>query len=81
MELVSGNTFWTATNNIPYKYTYLSNDMDYDVVIIGRGITGAICAYYFTEAGINTMLVKKYTRIRQYKCIYIHICNIKLIQI
>ena len=59
MELVSGSTFWTAINNVPHKYTYLSNDMDYDVVVIGGGVTGAICAYHFIEAGINTMLVDK----------------------
>ncbi|MTI49572.1 MAG: FAD-binding oxidoreductase [Firmicutes bacterium] len=59
MKLVSGNMIWTEINNIPEKYLYLSEDLSCDVVIIGGGITGAITAYYFTSAGINTVLVDK----------------------
>lgn len=56
MNLVSGDTIWTKVNKINYKYIYLSDDMECDVAIIGAGVTGAICAYYFTQAGIKTVV-------------------------
>ena len=59
MNLVSGNMLWTKINKIPNKYTYLSEDIKCDVLIIGAGITGAICAHYFTMAGVDTAIVDK----------------------
>ncbi|MCY6372812.1 NAD(P)/FAD-dependent oxidoreductase [Clostridium ganghwense] len=59
MNLVSGDLYWTNINRIPNKYTYLSEDVNYDVVIVGGGITGALCAYYFAEAGIKVAVVEK----------------------
>lgn len=59
IHLVTGDAYWTRINPIQNKYTYLSDDMECDVLIIGGGITGALCAYYFTKAGINTALVDK----------------------
>ncbi|MCY6960639.1 NAD(P)/FAD-dependent oxidoreductase [Clostridium brassicae] len=59
MNLVSGKLFWTNIDGIPNKYSYLSEDICCDVLIIGGGITGALCAYYFANAGINTVVVDK----------------------
>ncbi|WP_026895358.1 NAD(P)/FAD-dependent oxidoreductase [Clostridiisalibacter paucivorans] len=59
MRLISGETIWTKINEIPKKYTYLSDDLECDVAIIGAGITGAICAYHLTKAGIDTIIVDK----------------------
>lgn len=59
MKLVSGDTMWTKVNKIPNKYTYLSDDIECEVVVVGGGITGALCAYYFTMAGIDTVLLDK----------------------
>lgn len=59
MNLVSGDILWTSINSIPNKYPYLSEDIDCDVLIIGAGVTGAICSYYFTEAGIDTAIIDK----------------------
>lgn len=59
MKIVTGDTIWSKKNKIPCKYTYLSDDIDCDVVIIGGGVTGALCSYYFTEKGINTVLVDR----------------------
>ncbi|WP_078695628.1 FAD-dependent oxidoreductase [Caloramator quimbayensis] len=33
--------------------------MECDVLVIGGGITGALCAYYFAEAGVDTVIVDK----------------------
>ncbi len=59
MNLTSGDCLWTNINKIPNKYLYLSDDIECDVVVIGGGITGAICAYYLCESGVNTVLVDK----------------------
>ncbi|MDP4146292.1 MAG: FAD-dependent oxidoreductase [Bacillota bacterium] len=59
MNLVSGDLFWTSINRIPNSYTYLTENIDCDIVIIGGGVTGALCAYYLTKAGINVVLVDK----------------------
>jgi glycine/D-amino acid oxidase-like deaminating enzyme len=59
MNLVSGEMLWTNINSIPNKFTYLSDDIDCEVVVIGGGVTGAICAYYFAMAGVNTIIVDK----------------------
>ncbi len=59
MKNITGDTLWTKINEIPKKYPYLSNNISCDVVIIGGGITGAICSYFFTKAGVNTVLIDK----------------------
>lgn len=60
MKLLRGNIVWTGQNNILHKYTYLSEDIECEVAVIGCGVTGAICGHYLTEAGINTVMVDKY---------------------
>jgi glycine/D-amino acid oxidase-like deaminating enzyme len=59
MNTVNGNPLWSKLNTIPNKYTYLSENVECEVVIVGGGITGAICAYYLSEAGVKTVLVDK----------------------
>ncbi len=59
MKLKTGDMLWTNINKIPNKYTYLSNNIECDVCIIGAGITGAIAAYYLTKEGVNTVLIDK----------------------
>lgn len=59
MKLISGDTLWTKINKIPNKYSYLDTSIDCDVLIIGAGITGALCSYYFSQAGVDTVIVDK----------------------
>lgn len=59
MDLVSGDRLWIKECPILHKYPYLSENIECDVAIIGAGVIGAICAYYLTEAGINTVIVDK----------------------
>jgi len=59
MKLVAGDMLWTSIDRISNQYTYLNSDIECDVLIIGGGVTGAITAYYLTEAGINTVIVEK----------------------
>lgn len=59
MKLVSGDRIWIKEVPIPHQYPYLHEDAECDVVVVGAGITGALCAYYLTEAGIKTILVDR----------------------
>ncbi|SMB80939.1 Glycine/D-amino acid oxidase [Desulfonispora thiosulfatigenes DSM 11270] len=59
MNLVSGNMLWTSIDKIPNKYSYLSEDIECDVLVIGAGITGAIAAHYLNQAGVKTVMVDK----------------------
>jgi glycine/D-amino acid oxidase-like deaminating enzyme len=59
MKWVSAESFWRKHTKIPKQFPYLTEDISTEVVIVGGGITGALTAYYFTKAGINTVLVDK----------------------
>ncbi|EYE87356.1 hypothetical protein Q428_13760 [Fervidicella metallireducens AeB] len=59
MKLISGKIFWSNKNRILNTYQYLSEDEECDVLIVGAGITGSICSYYLTEAGVKTILIDK----------------------
>lgn len=59
MNVVDGHIYWTEKNGILSQYPYLTEDITCEVVVIGGGVTGAICAYYLSEAGIDTVLVEK----------------------
>lgn len=37
----------------------MSEDISCDVLIVGAGITGALCSYNFTKSNISTVLVDK----------------------
>lgn len=57
MKIIGGNPIWTNINNTKERYPSLKSDLDVDVLIVGGGVTGAICGYYFSEAGIKTALI------------------------
>ncbi|MDR1565028.1 MAG: FAD-binding oxidoreductase [Oscillospiraceae bacterium] len=48
---------WTSINPVPAQYPWLSHNETAQVCIIGGGITGAMAAYRFASAGVNTVLV------------------------
>lgn len=51
---------WTDTARIS-GYKTLHDDTKTDVLIIGGGICGALCAYFLEQEGVNYMLVEKNT--------------------
>lgn len=57
MNLKSGYPYWLIKNGLPYNYPKLTQNIQTDVVIIGGGITGALCAHELTNAGINCLVV------------------------
>lgn len=58
MNLKSGKLFWTDGNN-QFKYPILKENISCDVLIIGGGVSGAICAYFLSQAGVKVVVVDK----------------------
>lgn len=60
MELhgVQGKPIFTKINPITRQYPYLTHNLETQVVIIGGGVTGAICAYYFAKARIKCIVLE-----------------------
>jgi glycine/D-amino acid oxidase-like deaminating enzyme len=61
MKLNSGLPFSLLRYGLPFNYPKLTSALSTEVVIVGGGISGALCAYYLTEAGIDCMVVDKRT--------------------
>lgn len=57
MNLTTGYPYWLINSGLPYKYPKLEQSIKTDVVIIGGGISGALCAYYLVQAGVKCTVV------------------------
>lgn len=49
---------WTASANMP-KFPTLHEDLYTDVLIIGGGLTGILCAWFLQQAGVDYCLLEK----------------------
>ncbi|MGG4488340.1 NAD(P)/FAD-dependent oxidoreductase [Metabacillus idriensis] len=58
MDIRSGTFFWPETLT-PKPYKALEKDISCDVLIIGGGESGAHCAYFLSETGMDVVLVEK----------------------
>lgn len=56
-DLHGGCPYWIARNASRTDYAQLNADVHTDVVIIGGGVTGALCAYHLIEAGVPCVVV------------------------
>jgi glycine/D-amino acid oxidase-like deaminating enzyme len=57
MDLTAGYPFWLIKNGLPFQYPKLLNNISSEVSIIGGGISGALSAYFLTEAGVECVLL------------------------
>lgn len=51
------DSVWTKTTSLP-RFDSLQGDVKTDVLIIGGGITGILCAHFLQERGIDYLLVE-----------------------
>jgi glycine/D-amino acid oxidase-like deaminating enzyme len=58
MDLTSGAPFWIIRDGLLATYPRLKRDRQCDVAVIGGGITGALVAHRFAQAGIHVILVE-----------------------
>lgn len=59
MDLKTGKMFWSETYKEAPNYPELTENIDCDVCIVGSGSSGAHCAYFLAETGLNVVLVDK----------------------
>lgn len=57
MDLHSGMPYWLVRNAVDTEFPLMADDIDTDVVIVGGGITGALCAYHLSEADVPCVVV------------------------
>ena len=50
-------SIWKQTANAP-QFDRLEGDAKTDVLVIGGGITGILCARFLKESGVDCMLVE-----------------------
>ena len=53
-------SIWSENSKLPSFYS-LKKDVKTDVLIIGGGMAGILCAYFLKNAGVNYMLVEQNT--------------------
>lgn len=57
-RLRHGRPLWLDQRGPKRRYPQHRGHLDVDVVIIGGGITGALCAYLFADAGVRVALLE-----------------------
>ena len=57
MNLTTGYPYWLINNGLAATYPKLEHSIKTDVVIIGGGISGALAAYYISNAGLECKVV------------------------
>jgi glycine/D-amino acid oxidase-like deaminating enzyme len=58
MDLRSGLPYHLILNGLPHVYPTLRSDTLADVVVVGGGITGALCAHAFVKAGLSVVVLE-----------------------
>ena len=59
IQYVQGTPLFTYINKNKKQYSYLTDNIETDVCIIGGGVTGAIASYYFSKNNIKTVVLEK----------------------
>ncbi|RJF71629.1 FAD-binding oxidoreductase [Deinococcus cavernae] len=57
MDLRTGRAYWPIHNGLMHTYPPLQKDERADVLVIGAGITGALCADELTKVGLDVVML------------------------
>lgn len=58
MNLRSGMPYHWIYNGLPIEYPVLDHDAQTTALVVGGGITGALCAHALAEAGIEVLVIE-----------------------
>lgn len=59
MNLYSGKIYWSRTKTSKLHFQKLDKDLDTDVLIVGAGMSGSLCAYVLSLSGFKVTVVEK----------------------
>lgn len=59
MDLRSPNPYWLMKNGLISNYPSIAKNEKTDIVVIGAGITGALCAWHLANAGFSVIVCDK----------------------
>lgn len=59
MDLYAGNTYWNQTQSATSKFEKLKQDIHTDVLIVGAGMSGTLCANVLSTRGLDVVVVEK----------------------
>jgi glycine/D-amino acid oxidase-like deaminating enzyme len=59
MDLISGNTYWPSTLEQTLDFRPLAEDVTCEVLIIGGGMGGSLCARLLGERQVDTVVIDK----------------------
>ncbi|CUA80236.1 NAD(P)/FAD-dependent oxidoreductase [Anoxybacillus suryakundensis] len=59
MNLQTGKLYWPTTFPDAPSYPPLDEDIQCDVLIVGAGGSGALCAYYLSETDLDVVVIDK----------------------
>jgi glycine/D-amino acid oxidase-like deaminating enzyme len=59
MDLTSEHPFWPLNSGLIRSYPSLRADLTCEVLVLGAGITGALCAYQLMKAGMDVVVLDK----------------------
>ena len=59
MKLYEGNTYWNQTVREPIHFDKLEGPVETDVLIVGGGMSGSLCAYVLSSHGLAVTVVEK----------------------
>lgn len=57
LDLHGGLPFWLVRNGLGLPFPQLHADLVTDVVVVGAGVTGALCAFHLAEEGVECAVV------------------------
>ena len=59
MDLIAAQAFWPLNSGLMLSYPSLKKDLECEVLVLGAGITGALCAYHLIKAGLDVVVLDK----------------------